>query len=355
VVQVPNARAALADLAAAFYGQPSRAMPTVGITGTDGKTSTTHLLSAILEAHGLRTGWLTTVSTKIGPTVRQNAADHTTPEAPLVQATLAEMRDDGVNVALLETSSHALELDRVRAVAYRVGVFTNLSPEHLNFHGTFEQYREAKSQLFRRLPAFGLAVLNLDDPASNYMGSVTRARIATYGFESASAYRASDVQLSADGTSFTLHAPGEEPTKLQTALVGRFNVANWLAAYAAAIEFGATLSDLRGALDSQGPVPGRMNLVRRGQAFPVVVDFAHTPQALEKALDTVRSLVSGKVLLVFGLAGGRDFNNRPVMGDLASRKADFTVISSDDAHDEDPAQIAQQISTGFASPDLYAI
>src|ERR1051326_3509926 len=161
-ILVPNARAALADLSAAFYGHPSKSMPVVGITGTDGKTSTTHLLSAILEAHGLRTGWLTPVNTRIGDEVRPNAADHPTPEAPIVQRTLAEMRAAGVDVAILETSSHALSLDRVRGVRYQVGVFTNLSPEHLNFHGSFEAYRAAKRLLFERLPLDGVAVLNAD-------------------------------------------------------------------------------------------------------------------------------------------------------------------------------------------------
>src|SRR2546430_10716346 len=154
-VRVPNARRALADLAAAFYGHPSSHLPVVGITGTDGKTSTTHLLSSILEAHGLRTGWLTTVNTKIGDELRPNAADHTTPEAPLVQRTLAEMLAAQLDVAIVETSSHALALDRVRAVNFKVGIFTNLSPEHINFHGSFEAYLAAKRRLFERLPADG--------------------------------------------------------------------------------------------------------------------------------------------------------------------------------------------------------
>src|SRR5206468_2428761 len=161
------------DLASAFYGHPSRSLPVVGVTGTDGKTSTIHLLSAILEARGLVTGWLTTVNTKIGPDVRANAADHTTPEAPIVQRTLAEMLAAGVQVALLETSSHALDLERVRGTDYRVGVFTNLSPEHINFHGSFEAYRAAKQKLFERLPAGGLAALNADDPNSAVMRAVT--------------------------------------------------------------------------------------------------------------------------------------------------------------------------------------
>lgn len=350
VILVQNARSALADLAAAFYEHPSQHLPVVGVTGTDGKTSTTHLISAILEAHGLRTGWLTTVNTKIGTDVRPNAVDHTTPEAPVVQRTLADMISAGVEVAILETSSHALELDRVRGVAYRVGVFTNLSPEHINFHGTFEAYRAAKRKLFERLPSDGLAVLNADDPSSSAMRAATRARVLTFAIETSAAdLCAQDIRLAPSGTTFTcVDRVRAERVSVASRLVGRFNVANWLAAYGAAKYFGAGMEDLVRAAADQSPVPGRMNLVDAGQPFAVVVDFAHTPQALDKALDTVRSLIGPdrRVLLAFGLAGGRDHANRPVMGALAARKADFFEITSDDPYDEDPADIAEHIAVG---------
>jgi UDP-N-acetylmuramoyl-L-alanyl-D-glutamate--2,6-diaminopimelate ligase len=343
VVVVPDARRALADLSAAFYGHPSRYLAVVGVTGTDGKTSTTHLLSAILEAHGLRTGWLTTVNTRIAGVTRPNAADHTTPEAPIVQRTLAEMQAAAQDVAIVETSSHALSLDRVRGVRFQVGVFTNLSPEHINFHGSFEAYRAAKRLLFERLPSDGLAVLNADDPNSEVMRAATNARVVTYAVDQSADVTARDLRLTPSGTTFVVD-PGD--ITITTRLVGRFNVANWLAAYAAATYFGATLDDLRHAASEQAPVPGRMNLVERGQPFAVVVDFAHTPQALAKALDTVRSLVSGDVLLTFGLAGGRDAANRPVMGELASRKTSFFAITMDDPGHEDPAAIASAIASG---------
>jgi UDP-N-acetylmuramoyl-L-alanyl-D-glutamate--2,6-diaminopimelate ligase len=340
---VADARRALADLSAALYGHPSRHLAVVGVTGTDGKTSTTHLLSAILEAHGLRTGWLTTVNTRIDAEPRPNAADHTTPEAPIVQRTLAEMRAAGLEVAIVETSSHALSLDRVRAVHFQVGVFTNLSPEHINFHGSFEAYRAAKRLLFERLPADGLAVLNADDPNSVVMRAATPARTVTYAIDQPADIFARDLRLTPSGTTFVVE-PGA--VTITTRLVGRFNVSNWLAAYAAATYFGATLEDLRRAASEQAPVPGRMNLIERGQPFAVVVDFAHTPQALTKALDTVQSLISGDVLLAFGLAGGRDAANRPVMGELASRKASFFAITMDDPGHEEPAAIAAEIASG---------
>jgi len=347
---VAGSRAALADLAAAFYGYPTRRVPVVGITGTDGKTSTTHLLSAVLEAHGLRLGWLTTVNTKIGDELRPNVVDHTTPEAPVVQHTLAEMVAAGLDVAILETSSHALELDRVRGVDYRVGVFTNLSPEHINFHGTSEAYRAAKLRLFSRLPPDGLAVLNADDANVSFFRAATSSWVLTYGLDAAADIRASAVSLSPGGTAFDL-----DGRTIRTRLVGRFNVSNWLAAFGAATYFGATVDDLRQAAATTEPVPGRMNLVDRGQPFAVVVDFAHTPQALEKALDTVRGLGARRVFLVFGLAGGRDAANRPVMGALAARKADHFFISTDDPGQEDAAAIAAQITAGAHPYDNFTV
>jgi len=343
LVLVPSARRALADLSAAYYHHPSRELPVIGVTGTDGKTSTTHLLAAILEAHGLKTGWLTTVNTKIGDELRPNAVDHTTPEAPIVQRTLAEMCQAGLDAAIVETSSHALELERIRATQFKVGIFTNLSPEHINFHGSFEAYRAAKRKLFERLLPDGLAVLNADDPNSEIMRGATRARMSTYALEGNADFTAADIRLSPTGTSFTL-LPAS--VRVATRLVGRFNVANWLAAYAAATYFGATPDDLLCAARRQAPVPGRMNLVESGQPFAVVVDFAHTPQALEKALETVRSLIEGRLLLAFGLAGGRDRANRPVMGALAAARSDFFVITMDDPGHEDPAAIADEIARG---------
>jgi UDP-N-acetylmuramoyl-L-alanyl-D-glutamate--2,6-diaminopimelate ligase len=344
-VRVPSARLALARLACAFYDHPSRRLSVVGITGTDGKTSTAHLLSAVLEAAGRRTGWLTTVNTKIGDQLRPNAAENTTPEATVVQRSLAEMVARHVDVAILETSSHALELARVAGTRFRVAVFTNLSPEHLNFHGSLDAYRAAKAKLFAMLPPDGVAVLNADDPSSAAMRAATRARVVTYGLDAPADVTAEAIELGAAGTSFRLRAgPLDRP--IRTRLVGRFNVANWLAAYAAAAALGASADDLALAAARQPPVPGRMNLVDAGQPFAVVVDFAHTPQALDNALATVRGLAPGRVLLVFGLAGGRDADNRAVMGALAARRADYFVVTMDDPGEEDPLAIARAIAAG---------
>jgi UDP-N-acetylmuramoyl-L-alanyl-D-glutamate--2,6-diaminopimelate ligase len=241
-----------------------------------------------------------------------------------------------------------------------VGVFTNLSPEHINFHGSFEAYRLAKRKLFEGLPSDGLAVLNADDPNAGFMREATCARVLTYGLDTPADITASNITLSPKGTTFTLHAPQSSvlspqssplagDVEVRTRLVGRFNVANWLAAYAAATFFGAIPDDLVRAAAVQPPVPGRMNLVDQGQPFTVVVDFAHTPQALTKALDTVRSLIAGRLFLAFGLAGGRDIANRPVMGALAAHKSDLFAITMDDPGHEDASEIAAAIARGAQS------
>lgn len=350
-IVVPSARAALADLAAAVRGHPSRKLRLVGVTGTDGKTSTVQLLSAILERAGRRTGWLTTVDVKIGEQRRPNDLHLTTPEADRVQEVLAEMADAGVEVALLEVSSHALAMERVRACAFDAAVFTNLSPEHLNFHGTMGEYLRAKAHLFEMLgepshkpwPRFG--VLNADDPASATIAERCPAPVVRYGIQASADVMARDVRSGPRGSSFILVTPKGE-TPISTRLLGEFNVANWLAAAATGLELGATPEHVARAAAEHAPVNGRMERVERGQPFLVVVDFAHTPQALENALITLRPHTPGRLMVVFGHAGERDPANRPAMGEVAARRADFFVLSADDPLHEDPAEIAAQIAVG---------
>ena len=351
VVRVPSARAALADLAAALWGHPSRRLRLVGVTGTDGKTTTTRLLSAILERSGLRTGWLTTVDVKVGPEPRPNDLRHTTPEADRVQAVLAEMVAGGVACAILEVSSHALALDRVRGCAFDAAVFTNLSPEHLNFHGTMEAYLAAKARLFEMLgessskpwPRFG--VVNADDPVSPAIRERSPVPVVSFGLRPGADVTARDVQRDSRGARFVLVTPRGE-TAVTTHLLGAFNVLNWLGAAATALELGATPADVAAAAAELPPVDGRMERVDRGQPFLVVVDFSHTPQALENALLTLRPHTAGRLTVVFGHAGERDPANRPAMGAVAAELADFFILSSDDPLHEDPAEIAEQIAAG---------
>lgn len=350
---VPSTRPALADLAAALRGHPSRHLRLVGVTGTDGKTSTTRLLAAILGRAGQRTGWLTTVDVKIGDEVRPNTLDHTTPEADRVQEVLAEMVADRVETAVLEASSHALALDRVRGCEFDVAVFTNLSPEHLNFHGTMEEYARAKARLFEMLgapstkPGRRVGVVNADDPASAVMREHCPTAVLTYGIEQPADVMARDVLMGVRGATFKIVTSRGE-AQVTSRLLGQFNVANWLAATTAALELGATLDHVVEAAAQTAPVPGRMERIDRGQPYLVVVDFAHTPQALENALRTLRPHTEGRLMTVFGHAGERDPANRPTMGRIAAELSDYFVISMDDPLHEDPAEIASQIAAGVA-------
>jgi UDP-N-acetylmuramoyl-L-alanyl-D-glutamate--2,6-diaminopimelate ligase len=351
VVLVPDARPALADLAASFHGHPSRRQTLVGITGTDGKTTTTHLSSAILERAGLRTGWLTTVDAKIADRRRANDLHHTTPEADRVQELLAEMVGASVDVAILETSSHALSLDRVRACEFDAAVFTNLTPEHLNFHGTMEAYASAKASLFARLgdpttktrPRFG--VVNSDDPYAATMIAACPVDVITYAIDAEAEFRARDVRVDDTGIAFELVSPIGS-TRVASRLLGRFNVLNWLAAAATATRLGATLERVAQAAAELAPIDGRMERVDLGQPFAVVVDFSHTPGALENALRELRSSTRGKLMVAFGQAGERDPANRPAMGELATRLANYFVITMDDPLHEDPLAIAAEIVRG---------
>ncbi|MFN8633134.1 MAG: UDP-N-acetylmuramoyl-L-alanyl-D-glutamate--2,6-diaminopimelate ligase [Chloroflexota bacterium] len=351
MVVVPATRPALADLAAAFNGHPSRQLRLVGVTGTDGKTSTTRLLAAILDRAGQRTGWLSTVDVKIGDEIRPNELHHTTPEADRVQEVLAEMVAGGVETAILEVSSHALMLDRVRGCEIDLALFTNLSPEHLNFHGTMEEYALAKARLFEMVGAPSakpwprLGIVNADDPASEVMRAHCPAPVLSYGIERAANVLARNVRLGARGATFTLVTPRGE-AQVASRLLGRFNVANWLAAITAALELGADLDHVVQAAAEMDAVPGRMERVDGGQPFLVVVDFAHTPQALENALRTLRPHTEGRLMVVFGHAGERDPANRPTMGRVAAELAEYVVISMDDPLHEDPEEIARAIAAG---------
>lgn len=350
-VEAEQARAALADLAAAFYGHPSEQLTLIGVTGTDGKTTTTQLIATVLEVAGRRTGWLTTVDVKIGAERRPNSFQHTTPEAVEVQAFLRALVDAGGEVGVLEVSSHALALQRVRGCRFDLAVFTNLSPEHLNFHGDFESYLQAKATLFRMLgqpsakrgPRAG--IINADDASAERFRAACPAPVLTYGLEAPADITARAVRLGPRGAAFILATPAGE-VEVQTRLLGRFNVLNWLAAAAAAHALGVGPSVVAAAAAQLPPVRGRMEPVECGQPFGVVVDFAHTPQALQTALRTVREHTAGRVLLVFGNAGERDPANRPAMGRIAAELADFFVLTMDDPLHEDPAEIAEAAARG---------
>ena len=326
-VVVSSVRNALGPVSDAFFGHPSRDLTVVGVTGTNGKTTTCALLSAIFEAHG----W---PSTTIGTLTQQR----TTPEAPELQALLAGWRDRGGRAIAMEVSSHALDQHRTDALAFAAGIFTNLSPEHLDYHRTMEAYFEAKARLFAE-GRVGTAVINTGDPwGARLAGRVRAAGVPVEEFSLADAV---DVMLRPGGTSFLWRGQ-----RLDVNLGGRFNVANALAAATCAAALGIGEAFIAEGLASLAGVQGRFQVVDAGQAFSVIVDYAHTPDGLTQALRAARELGTGKLIIVFGAGGDRDHEKRPLMGAAASRLADLAVITSDNPRTEDPLSIIDQILAG---------
>ena len=349
VVLVPDANRAIAELAGAFYGHPSRNLGLVGVTGTDGKTTTTHLIAAILNAAGVRTGMISTVAMNVGNGEVRNRTSHTTPQATVIQRSMAQMRATGASVVALEVSSHALALGRVVGCSFDCAVFTNLAPEHLDFHGTIDNYRASKAILFSQLDQSSgkrwgkLGVVNRDDASATAMQAATKAACLGFGMTPEADVWAEPIRSTLHSTAFRVHAPFGVAT-LETRLAGRHNVYNWLGAIAAAHHFGASLDDaVRAAGEFRG-VPGRLEELRCGQPFEVFVDFAHTPQALATTLDLLRSQKKGRLIVLFGQAGGRDLGNRRRMASAVAERADLAILTSDDPYDEDPQSIVDDLA-----------
>jgi UDP-N-acetylmuramoyl-L-alanyl-D-glutamate--2,6-diaminopimelate ligase len=348
VVRVPSARAALADLAAALYGHPGRAMRMVGVTGTDGKTTTTHLIHAALEQAGRRTGRLSTLGMTTGAGRPPAHFGFTTPESGDLQRMLAGMVGARCADAVIEVSSHALHLDRVRGVPFTAAVFTNLSPEHLDLHRTMEEYAAAKARLFAMTAATGpgaFGVVNADDPASDLIARHGPERILRYAVHAPADVTARDIRLNGDHSTFTLVTPWGTRA-IRSAMPGTMNVSNWLAAATTVLALGAPLDAVARAAE-QTTVTGRLQKVEGGQPFDVFVDFAHTPRALGTTLRTLRAQTRGRLLLLFGHAGGRDAGNRRPLGSVAAEFADVIVVTSDNPGREDPAAIAAELVAGI--------
>jgi UDP-N-acetylmuramoyl-L-alanyl-D-glutamate--2,6-diaminopimelate ligase len=344
-VRVPDARASLALFSAAVLGDPSRALTLVGVTGTNGKTTTTHLIDAALRAHGKKVGLLGTVQYRIGDRVAE--AVRTTPEASDLQALFREMADAGCSHAVLEVSSHSLELKRVHGCEFQVAVFTNLTRDHLDFHGDMNRYFAAKRILFDALlREDGWAILNADDDRTPGLTATTRGRVWTYGLDRPADLRARDVVLSLEGTRFQVDSPAGS-FEIQTPLLGRFNVQNLLAAFGAALALGVPPETAILGLASLAGVPGRLERVAVGQDFTVVVDYAHTDDALKNLLETVRELRPRRIITVFGCGGDRDRTKRPLMGAVAARLSDVVVVTSDNPRSEPPEAILEEIQRGM--------
>ena len=346
-VLVPSTRRALARLAGAYYGHPSLGLALVGITGTNGKTTTSYLVDALLRARGLRTGIVGTIQYVLGDEVRP--AGQTTPEALEIQAMLAEMRQRGIGGVAMEVSSHALALSRVEGLAFDVGVFTNLTQDHLDFHGTLEEYRRAKRRLFEQLATSPkprpTAVVNADDPAGAEMVRGLELTVLTFGLGRPATVRAVEHDSSLAGIRMTVDTPRGRLT-LASPLIGEHNVMNLLGAVGAGLALGMEPAAIAAALAPVSTVPGRFEQVHAGQPFLVVVDYAHTPDALERVLTTARKITPGRLAVVFGCGGDRDRTKRPIMGEIAARLADRAWVTSDNPRSERPEAILDEIIVG---------
>lgn len=353
---VDRGAAALASAAAWWYGDPSHELRTLGVTGTNGKTTTSFLAAAALEAVGLPAGIVGTIGIRVGGTLQRNEEPQTTPPAPALQRFLRGMVLAGDRAAVIETSSHGLAAERVGSVAYGAAIFTNLSHEHLDFHGTFEAYRAAKLSLFERLPAVGLdgrpgvGVVNLDDGHGPAFADATRgcgARAVTYGTAPGVDVRLADLNATAGGSRIDLLVDGV-PRSFELRLPGRYNAFNAMAVLGLALGWELDLDAVVGALAGVRGVPGRMERVEAGQPFLVVIDFAHTPRAIDAVLAELQPLAAkgGGVISVFGASGERDVGKRPLMGEAAARRSRLVVVTEDDSRNENPSEIHEAIATG---------
>ncbi len=345
-VQVKDARQALAVLSSRLLGDPASALALVGVTGTNGKTTTAYLIDAALRAAGMTVGLLGTVQYRLGSRVAE--AVRTTPEASDLQALLREMKDAGCTHGVLEVSSHSLALQRVHGLGFQVAVFTNLTRDHLDFHGDMDTYFAAKRRLFDTLlRPDGHAVLNADDDRTPELARVSRGRVLTYSLGRRSAdLKAEDLSLGLHGTRFAVTTP-EGRFEIASPLLGRFNVANLLAAFGAALALKVPAPIAVAGLTSISGVPGRLERVQAGQDFTVIVDYAHTDDALKNLLETMRDLKPRRLITVFGCGGDRDRTKRPLMGAVAARLSDLVVLTSDNPRSEPPEAILEEIQRGM--------
>jgi UDP-N-acetylmuramoyl-L-alanyl-D-glutamate--2,6-diaminopimelate ligase len=344
--RVTNARLAMAVLAAAFERHPSQAMQVIGITGTNGKTTTAYLIAAIFDAAGLRCGVLGTVGYRIGDEVRE--ATHTTPEAPEVQSLLREMADRGCRACAMEVSSHALSLHRVDAMTFAAGVFTNLTRDHLDFHPNMEAYFQAKRRLFGMLPRDAPSLVNVDDPRGlSLMDAVGRP--VSYAISRRADITPGPLSFSLEGLAFDVRTP-RGSLRVQSRLVGRPNVYNILAAVSTATALGLPFDAIERGVRSLEGVPGRFQVVSSAKdEVTVVVDYAHTDDALRNLLETARPLARGRLITVFGCGGDRDRTKRPLMGAVAGRLSDLILITSDNPRSEDPRRIIDEVQRGITA------
>ena len=356
-VRVPDSREALAWISAAWYGFPARSLKVIGVTGTDGKTTTVNLIASILSATGFAVSLISTVNARIGNEEHDTGLHTTTPDAPDVQRYLSQMVEAGSDYAVLEATSHGLGQHRVTACEFDVAVVTNITHEHLDYHGSYEAYRAAKARLFaalteshRKLDTPKVAVLNADDSSYEFLRAIPADIHVSYGLNNGVDLTAEDIQHTPQGLEFRAVTP-IGGVLLRSPLVGLYNVHNILAACAAAVSQGVGLEAIHAGVESLAGIKGRMERIDEGQDFTAIVDFAHTPNALESVLREARQLTAGRVIVVFGSAGLRDRQKRGLMGRVAGRLADRIVITAEDPRTEDLNAIMEEIAQACRAED----
>ncbi len=340
-IVAPDGRVAMAHAAAAFYGHPEREMIMLGVTGTNGKTSTTYMVKSIAETAGKKVGLIGTIHNMIGDEMFETG--RTTPESVDLFALLRRMADEGVDLVIMEVSSHALVQDRVAGIPFRVGLFTNLTQDHLDYHKTFDAYLEAKKLLFRQSD---LAIINIDDAYAERMMDGLTLPIKTMGIQHRADYTAINIDIRTDGVRFHLRTPnGEGPVRMH--ISGLFSVYNAMGAAAITQSIGISFADILKGLESLSGVAGRLQSVNtNGRPFAVYVDYAHTPDALENVLTSVHAFAKARIVSLFGCGGDRDRTKRPLMGEIGGRHSDFVVVTSDNPRTENPDDIVKAVELG---------
>ncbi|MDA8428650.1 MAG: UDP-N-acetylmuramoyl-L-alanyl-D-glutamate--2,6-diaminopimelate ligase [Geobacteraceae bacterium] len=350
-VKVADGRAAMAHIAAGFYGNPTLGLPLIGITGTNGKTTTTYLIEAILAAAGIPAAVLGTISYRFGSL--QIEASHTTPESTELQAAFRQLADGGARSFVMEVSSHALEQKRVDGCHFDVGIFSNLTRDHLDYHKTMDSYLESKQRLFSELlrpttaKPLRRAVINMDDPYGAIIAEQACCPVISYGITYQGDVRATDISFSVDGISGILITP-KGSFSFRSRLVGRFNLSNILAAVSAGIALDLPLEAIKTGIETHATVPGRMERVDNARGITLLVDYAHTGDALENVLTTLNELAGARIITVFGCGGDRDPGKRPIMGRIAAELSDLAIATSDNPRSEEPFAILEQVRSGIA-------
>ncbi len=339
-VLVEDDRAAMALAAVRFFGNPAAAMKMVGITGTNGKTTTTYMIRAIAGAAGLKVGLIGTIQNMIGPEVIHT--ERTTPESVDLQRLLAQMRDAGCTMVVMEVSSHSLFLKRVEGIEYDVGIFTNLTQDHLDFHKTWQNYADAKKILFRQSK---VSVFNTDDAAAPEMMAAASGKTLTFGVKKPADYTPKGLELTPEHTAYTVEKLG---VQVEIPIPGLFTAYNSLGAVAAADALGLPAEAVTKGLSGLSPVAGRFELLdTRGGNYSIILDYAHSPDSLESTLKTIRGFAKGRIVTVFGCGGNRDRTKRPIMGQIAQNLSDFCIVTSDNPRFEEPMDIIREIEAGL--------